>query len=325
MTAATPRPGPASSSARACAMPPGAGSHRRGQGAGPAGARGHGLQGMGRLGVGAHRPGCGGARSVTDADPCLGRGHGRCRAAVGAARCAGACGERRVRAGRASRHRGGLRARGLRRARADDAVRGPCRCRTRGTAPGAAACAGPSGRTWRSASRAPCARPATTMRPSTRSGSARRSGGDLPCPARSGPWPALSVSGRRADGCTWSRRIHGRATMRSPHGRRRCEEAPWRMYAHERAPGRAPRAAVAQVCHQGLADLTGQGVAALTLAGHGHDAGVPIEIVERHRGHFAAAQPGTCMRSAFRPGMILRVARTPFARAVSSVGRASDF
>ena len=46
--------------------------------------------------------------------------------------------------------------------------------------------------------------------------------------ARSGPSPALSVSGRRADRCTWSRRIHGRATMRSPHGRRRCEEAPWR-------------------------------------------------------------------------------------------------
>ena len=28
------------------------------------------------------------------------------------------------------------------------------------------------------------------------------------------PWPALSVSGRHADRCTWSRRIHGRATMR---------------------------------------------------------------------------------------------------------------
>ena len=78
----------------------------------------------GASGVGAHRPGCGGARSVTDADPCLGGGLGRRRAAVVGARCAGSRRERRLRAGRASRRRGGLRAQGLRRARADDAVRG---------------------------------------------------------------------------------------------------------------------------------------------------------------------------------------------------------
>ena len=63
--------------------------------------------------------------------------------------------------------------------------------------------------------------------------------------------------------------------------------------AHEHTPGRTPRAGVAQIRDQGLADLAGQGegLAPLAFAGHGHDAGIPIEIVERHRGHFTGAQP----------------------------------
>ena len=44
---------------------------------------------------------------------------------------------------------------------------------------------------------------------------------------------------------------------------------------------------------QGFPDLTGLGqrLAALALVGHKHDACVPIEIVERHRGHFTTPQP----------------------------------
>ena len=77
-------------------------------------------------------------------------------------------------------------------------------------------------------------------------------------------------------------------------GRGGAEPAAWRVQMNEDPPrGASERPTVAQVVGHGLADVAGQwqGLALIALAGHADDASGPVEIVQRERADFAAAQP----------------------------------
>ncbi len=79
-----------------------------------------------------------------------------------------------------------------------------------------------------------------------------------------------------------------------PDGRGGRESPMRRIQADEDPPGRtAGGPTVAQVVRHGLSDLAGQrqGLASLSLAEHAHGSRMPVEIVERERCRFAAAQP----------------------------------
>ena len=75
-------------------------------------------------------------------------------------------------------------------------------------------------------------------------------------------------------------------------GRRGTEAPVRRQCVNEHTPRPARRAAVPQIGRQCLPNVFGQRQrpAPLPLAGQGHQARVPVEVVQRQGGHFAAAQ-----------------------------------